>query len=1333
MAEFIEVDASILEEKEPTFTEVSATPTTKTKQPTARVSNPIKQGIAGITDPFSGLPMVLGMAGSGLEAIYNKATEGPDVDKSFADHFAEASASGYDAALISAGRGMRNFVNERLGIKEAVSTEDQVARLLTSFLLPIPGSSSVSLANKAASFMLPVVRRTAGTPLLRDKGFAARAAAQVGIGTGIDQGMRAAQGMPLLFSDEAIKGQEFSPVDLKSIDPDNQSDDTLEERLREMDKKSEREKDNSNAITTLLIIGGSILAAPVAFRGLKALKTKHGTVRNFGNKVHEDFADQGTALRESLGDVNAKESYINSAVHNSHSKPADIAKEFGATGRIEDITFNGGGIKPKSWGELEQAQLALGPERSKMFDKAMIASTERASRKTTDPADLFPNARTNDELEKVISAAWKDPEIKQLMKDYGDQMEYLLRYERHTGNIDDAAMKRFRETNRLPALGQMPERTAYMPLYTPDERSFMQRLGYRYLGIGNKTRRETDLQSEFLARSNAVDTRNVLTPLQAMKNYTIRSIANAHEQAFKGSVLDKLARITRNREGIAIRAMAGRGTKPPKEVPTARDTTLLGEVEDLTVHAAEYKITRLPGSKADKKFTSDNLAGLQRGKYGDELVTAHVNGKLRVYHVPDKGLRAAIDLNPQISNFERVAGAWKNLFTAGTTGKASPFAPFSHAFSSQQIALNTSAGSGIISGAASVGRSLKGTGKMMALNGAKDISDYLSKRIGRQMGLGNNPVKMRSIQQRLEKYYTNSMLHSVRAASGRTQTGLGNIGTGSTEEILAVYGNNIKDYIGKDQIGLFGKLWDTWNNAWHEGPAYAAMLKHIGKGTKGGKAPSPQTVRDAIDIGKDLAGDMRRVGVSGFARKFNAAVPFSSAMIQSWNSIGKAARANPVKFLAGATALIGAPTVAELTWNSNMDQTKTFTDPNRPDKQWTYEDYYWNGFTTQQRTDNFIYFIPGRPPWEAIVIPVSPEWGLFRSMVIEGLDSVMHLSAVGNMGELAGGTRVDQAKTNRSHMLTALARVLDVPLPPLLSAVATATGAGLQLGLASKIETDPDDPGAGFSLIRNIPIGQGERVTRMGGKTKFAEGHLDRIMSGVIQDIFGAAGAAYVKMHEAFMSEVKRSGESAATAISNLPDTLGTGLSSVGGAFVEEAKRQSRYVQPLLGKALQPSSYGDEITSSLIARKATLERLNTFDLNSYIGAGIVYADGKQIVGDTVIPRDDPVNLQLATSAKPILSELATFESQAAKLKKDLDTIPNARDKGSYKERQDLMAAKTLELQGVRAQQLAIINHYEDFLSEALSKTYDKTVVVDFSKYKPRPDFSEGSILQGLRK
>ena len=81
----------------------------------------------------------------------------------------------------------------------------------------------------------------------------------------------------------------------------------------------------------------------------------------------------------------------------------------------------------------------------------------------------------------------------------------------------------------------------------------------------------------------------------------------------------------------------------------------------------------------------------------------------------------------------------------------------------------------------------------------------------------------------------------------------------------------------------------------------------------------------------------------------------------------------------------------------------------------------------------------------------------------------------------------------------------------------------------------------------------------------------------------------------------------------------------------------------------------------------------------------------------------------------------------------MDTIPNARDKGSYKERQDLMAAKTLELQGVRAQQLAIINHYEDFLSEALSKTYDKTVVVDFSKYKPRPDFSEGSILQGLRK
>ena len=1301
-------------------------------------SDPFKQGLAGITDAISGVPALAGMIGSAGEATYNKITEGPDINKSFSTYYDQAAADGFDKTLSQAGAGMRRFVNEGLDIEEPVSTEDQAARLLTSMILPIPGSTSTSLANKAGSFVLPLVRRTAGKPLLKDKGFAIRAGAQIGIGTGIDQGIRAKFDTPLMFSEEALAGGYVPVEDVPSdlvIDPDNKSDDSLEERLREADLKSEREAEHEAAINTLLVLGASLIAVPVASRQYKNLKSnyvqgKGGESSKFSKYIFEDIVDKSSALRDGLEKVNAPSKFTNNAVHNSHANTSDIAQEFLNTGKVADMTFDSGGITPKSIHQIEQQRTALGPERAATFDEAMKASVERVDIDKLAPGDLFPGRRTKSELDKIIKNAWSDKEIKTLMEDFGDQMEYLLRYQKHVGIIDDAGMALFRKNNTLPAIGNAPKRVAYMPTYVPNESKFLARMAQRYFGIGNKVKRDTNLQAEMMARDPNINPQTVLSPIQAIKQYTVRTMANAHEQAFKGSVLDRLSSVKLSPlTGVTTRVKSG-----AREAATARKTTYIGEVENLEVPPTDYKITLLKGDKASKKFKTDNLAGLQQANPG-EIVTAQINGKLRVYHVPDRGLRAAIDLNPQLTNFEKVASNWKNLFTMGTTGKLSLFAPFSHAFSAQQIALNTAAANrSVLSGVASVGRSLKGTVQLGIANGAKDIADYMSKRIGRHLAEGNTPQKLIERQQKLERYYTETMLHKVRVASGRTQTGVGNVGKGSTEEVLEVYGRNIKDHIGKDQIGLFGNLWDSWNNAWHEGPAYGAMLKHIGDNTKAGKVLSPQIIRDAVDISKDLAGDMRRVGASGFARKFNAAVPFSAAMIQSWNSIGKAARANPAGFLAGATALIGAPTIGELVWNSTLDQTVKFPDPDPTSKrEWTYEDYYWNGFTTQQRADNFIYMMPGVPPWEAITVPVSPEWGLFRSVVMDSIDSIFHLSAVGNMGKFYDQISVDQAKTNRSQVLQSMARVLDVPLPPLLAAGVSAVGGGVKLGLSSKISTDPDDPGAGFSLVRNIPMGRGERVTRMGGKTKFAEGYLDTTVSAIIQDIFGAAGAAYVKTAEAFMSGVTRSGEGLSTTLSNLPDTLGTGLANVGGAFVEEAKRQSRYGAILWGKSLHPNASMDEITSSLIARKTALTRLSTMDLNAYIGAGVVYSDGTPIQGDTVIAPDDPINLQLATSAKPILSDLNLYKDKEATIKKDLDTIPNARNLGTYKERQDKIDAKTLELQTLRAQQLATINHYENYLSEVLTDTYGREIVIDFSKFKPRPDFSEGSIFQVLQK
>ena len=133
---------------------------------------------------------------------------------------------------------------------------------------------------------------------------------------------------------------------------------------------------------------------------------------------------------------------------------------------------------------------------------------------------------------------------------------------------------------------------------------------------------------------------------------------------------------------------------------------------------------------------------------------------------------------------------------------------------------------------------------------------------------------------------------------------------------------------------------------------------------------NPQLIRDAVDYSKTIAGDMRRVGASGLARVFDATFPFSAATLQSWNSIGRAIKYNPVRFTAGAAAIIGVPTMSELAYNASLSAAfGTFKDAGG--KEWTYDDYYWNGFTTQQRNDNFIYFVPGRDPWDAVLVPVT--------------------------------------------------------------------------------------------------------------------------------------------------------------------------------------------------------------------------------------------------------------------------------------------------------------------------------------------------------------------------
>jgi hypothetical protein len=1317
-----------------------------------RVSDPFKQALAGVTDIGTGLPMLAGLAGAGIEGGWNTLTG----EGGFKKNFEAALKTGFDRTLFDAGIGAREFVNETLGIKDPVSTEDQAARLAASFL-PIPGFAMLggasklgrvtsksgvvtmalqrkkSLADKllnaartTSNVLLPTVKRTGS-----GKGFAARGAAQLGLGLGVDQGIRALVDdpkHPLIFSEAALAGQAVPKFSVQDDDeaPLQVSTDILDgngdglEKLIDLDRRTQKKQERED-LKFWIMIGAAALIGGAAAKWARSGRTD--TIKEHAseikNRLTSKHVDKSGHIDDSLAEVGTTEASRNRVVSNSHTDPIDIAVNFNLTGELGQGFIIPAGKRTHAANVLEADEIALG-DRAAQFREAMEAQSVRASQ-IHGAGNLFPNARPASELDEVIRAARADPEVKALMDKMSENFDVLLDYQVHRGTLTQRVANNMRAKARLP--DTPGGRLAYMPLYARDRTTMLRRLSNRFLGTETKEGRNLAVIAEHGARSINTGTDN-LSPIAAMRRYALATITDANTQSYRAGVLDAWARISRVGNTVTRELDAGGVVFKP----TARDARYIGKGTDLS-DIDNIPIKIFEGDTTLTKFKSGSLNDL-RAKHGNSIETVHIDGELRVYHVPDQGQRAALNLNPKFNRLLKTLNSWNKLMTAGTTGKASLFAPISGAYSAQQIAINTAgqyvSASGktaplgaIFSGAKSVGDSLKGVAKLGMESAVGDVSRFFTNRLARHIAKGTVPPKvfgrsMEGLQKALHRRFIDSMMNNIRKETGRTQTGIGNIGHGTIEDIMNAVGRESKDFFGADQMGLLRALWSSWNNAWHEGPAYGAMLRHIDKSTKAGTSISPQVMRDAVDISKTLAGDMRRVGSSGFAQGFHAAVPFSAAMVQSWSSIGGAFLKNKTQFMAGASALIGVPTMSELAYNAILSEASgTFILPNDPSKkEWTYNDYYWNGFTTQQRTDNFIYFVPGRPPWEAILVPVSPEWGLFRGAVMEAADAVFNLSDVGDIG------LVDQAKTNRSMFLGAAARVLDIPMPPLLGAAASGLGMDIRFGLAAEESTDPDDPGLGPSFIRTRNIGGGERITRRSGKTRYVQGDIDRKYAAMLEDIFGAAGTLYIGVHNAVASGLRGREGSLTEAASQGLDALGQGL-----------KKQARYTQPLLGKAMRPNT-SDEIAQRLFVTRKNLKDLNTQFRNGYLGGGLVFSEGALVTGHIPIP-DDPLTLEIAASASAIEGNIAQLDKQISILKKDITTIPHAIKLGPISKRNDLVDAKILEIQTIKAQQLAAIHDIESKLSDYFTNRYGRDIEIDLSSHKPRPDTTEGPTLRSL--
>ena len=1386
------------------------------EEPTKRVrrSNPDAQFAAGVSDIGTGTPIFLGYGVAGAQTLYDEVfADGP---QDIVDNFTKYSQQGFAGDAIKLGMGARAGVNDYLNIEEPVFGTDQIARGIGGFV-PIPGFGSINGASTLGKGLYNTARHTFNllTPSVRTgPGMAGRALAQTGIGVGLDQGLRSAQGLPTVFSDEAITG-EIAPnnvsdplVEAILADPkiSNVSRVTESEqptgvqisdesrvaqsdgfaRRRAADAKSQAEANDGLSIwelAAIIAVGGagaakyaqhlaSKSANNVGTFGSKAPgPTKVGDflevadptrlitepkkyVSQFpgllgegivgtGKYLRKEVFDRSHALGDSLRSMGHSAEMIAKQVANSHIDPRGMAENILETGMFGQGT----NLSTYSLRELRIEMANLGRDRSEIFNRGMIAQTELASGINSGKGKKFLSSehnkgstRSTGDQRKMYDAARSDKEIAKLMDKFGEVFDTHLKYQVIRGVLSKSKAAAIREKFSFEG------NKGYMPLYSNNQSQFYKNIA-KVVGINSTKGRELHNMSEFLKRgSDGIDT--PMNPAEALTQYTVHAVEFANVNAFHRQALQALSNVRfgnvtpNNPMGTVTRTLlgdAGRSRADKFKLGAVRNDSGVSYVGrgliDEEGKLVSVTTSSISQHKNSRKFTSGSFKDIEgQADKADDIMMIQHDGVGHVFHVPDAGIRAALDINPKLSAGLHFMNHYKTLFTRFTTGNLSLFAPISHAFSVQQIASNTIAKEGLLKGLAVVPNSINGTLDIFATLAAKEISGYLAQRIATNTGIGrlmaSNPAMkdgLAGLQKALERRFQQSYaMNAIRRETGNLSSSLqsATFAGNATDFANSMGGNFIKTF-GPEELGLAWRMWKTFSTAMHEGPAYGAMLKSVNKSLESGRTLDDQVIRLAVSESKTVAGDMRRIGAGKFARYFNASVPFSAPMLQSWASIGNAFKANKVRFLAGASAIIGVPTVTEMMYAKVLDgvtgpdgKPLTFLDDSG--REWTYNDYYWNGYTTQQRANNFIYFNPGKPPWEAIIVPVSPEWGLFRGAVMESVDAVFGLSKIGAIGDVQ-----DAGGIGRHQFLAGLGRVLDIPLPPLFAAVFSALGVDLRIGVNQTSSDDPDNPGPGLSILDAVPLPGGERLSGR-AKTKFVAGTTDIDIAAILQDIFGAAGSLYVAAHEAFFAGLNQKANNKGQG-----GDFGTAITMGLDAFGEGLTGQARYGQPLWGKSVRPNS-NDEIAQEVFARKSVLTRLKT-DFNVYMGEGIVDVNGRKIEGGTLEPVDDVLNMELSAFASDIEAGVEVFEEQIRDLRSNISSLGNSVIFDSIAERNDKIDAKHLQISQLRAAQLAEYHRYEDIISGILTDRYKREININLATFTHRGQFNKGSLFGELRK
>jgi len=665
--------------------------------------------------------------------------------------------------------------------------------------------------------------------------------------------------------------------------------------------------------------------------------------------------------------------------------------------------------------------------------------------------------------------------------------------------------------------------------------------------------------------------RNRVDPFTATADYSLQIMMHTDKSVKQWNILSRLT-------GLSIDGSGNVTIVPPKVDDLLTPSKYIGssDMDDPLNQAGQIHvkfnkedatIVERFGTTEGATFTPEQLAKM------DDAIWVQRGSTWHGFLVQDAQFKKGLEFDAALHNrVLKFGNFWKNTFTQNTTGIATPFALTSQIYNQQISTVNAAlrATAGPDATLKTVSKealavwtdAYKGAYEIFSTRLAEDFSDLLGDALKRRDIYKQNPELLRKAQVILKRKVRRSLLNAIQQDTGKTASSLAaREFQGNLTDVLEEAVPFISQKWGYNVLPQIWRIWEHVNTALHEGSAVGiAMRKAQKEAILNPKASRANINRQAQRDANALVGDVRQRGSSDTAKAFHAVTPFSGAMLQAWITTGRALKVAGIqKGIGTLTAAVGLPVISEIIWNSTLDGEETWkvdsADPNG--KEWNYRDYYWNGFTAEQRNNNIIMMIPGKPPWEAFIRPITPELSLFRGVIIDSIDALGAFSVSG----LDTGNQT----------LAGFVRMVDFPVNPFLAALASSMNIDLRAGVI------PDDTaGKGFSFISGRQLNTGARANASGDFIRFHGDEMSNIAANIVKDILGANGNMLV----AFANGLG-AGDEATTTEKRLEfafDELGRNI-----------RQRASPITSIWAQALRPKPDRD-VARDLVSKRNALQR-----------------------------------------------------------------------------------------------------------------------------------------------